>query len=219
MKPWNSLYLMHGESYTDSDLTLDTGTTVICPLKSVRDLGVRLDTELTMKTHVSKVVSCCCYHQLHRIRQVRRLVGQGVAQQLVSAFILSRLDYCNSLLSCLPRSTIQSLQRVMNAAAQVKSSWTCRCATMWNQLWSSYICCRLSKELYIEAVSVHASHPHWTQYLPDSVADTGWGRLAQRMITFCQEQELDLENEVFVCPFSVSVRILFSCSYGPCWLH
>jgi len=28
-----------------------------------------------------------------------------------------------------------------------------------------------------------------------SVADTGWGRLAQR-ITFCQEQEQDLENEV-----------------------
>ena len=28
-----------------------------------------------------------------------------------------------------------------------------------------------------------------------SVADTGWGRLAQR-ITFCQEQELDLENDV-----------------------
>ena len=28
-----------------------------------------------------------------------------------------------------------------------------------------------------------------------SVADTGWGRLAQR-ITFCQEQELDLENAV-----------------------
>jgi len=58
-------------------------------------------------------------HQLCRIRQVRRLVVQDVAQQLVSAFILSRLDYCNSLLSRLPRSTIQSLQRVMNAAARV----------------------------------------------------------------------------------------------------
>jgi len=34
-----------------------------------------------------------------RIRQVRRLVGQDVAYQLVSAFILSRLDYCNSVLS------------------------------------------------------------------------------------------------------------------------
>ena len=71
-----------------------------------------------MKTHISKVVSCC-HHQLRRIHQVRRLVGQDVAQQLVSAFILSRLDYCNSLLSRLPRSTIQPLQRVMNAAARV----------------------------------------------------------------------------------------------------
>ena len=106
------------EKLTDTDLTLDTGTTVIRPLKSVRDLGVHLDSELTMKTHISKVVSCC-YHQLRRIRQVRRLVGQDVAQQLVSAFILSRLDYCNSLLSRLPRSTIQPLQRVMNAAARV----------------------------------------------------------------------------------------------------
>jgi len=83
------------EKCTHFDLTLDTGTTVIRPLKSVRDLGVRLDSVLTMKTQMSKVVSCC-YHQLRRIRQVRRLVGQDVTQQLVSAFILSRLDYCNS---------------------------------------------------------------------------------------------------------------------------
>ena len=67
------------EKLTDSDLTLDTGTTVIRPSKSVRDLGVHLDSELTMKTHISKVVSCC-HHQLRRIRQVRRLVGQDVAQ-------------------------------------------------------------------------------------------------------------------------------------------
>ena len=41
-----------------------------------------------------------------------------MAQQLVSAFILSRLDYCNSLLSRLPGSTIQPQHRV-NAAARV----------------------------------------------------------------------------------------------------
>jgi len=108
------------EKISDSDLTLDTGTTVIRPVKSVRDLGVHLDSELTMKTHISKVVSSCC-HQLRRIRQVRRLVGQDVAQlqQQDSAFMLLRLDYCNSLLSRLPGSTIQPLQRVMNAAARV----------------------------------------------------------------------------------------------------
>jgi len=37
--------------------------------------------------------------------------------QLVSAFILSRLDYCNSVLAGLPRCTTEPLQRVLNAAA------------------------------------------------------------------------------------------------------
>ena len=44
----------------------------------------------------------------------------------------------------------------------------------------------------------HHSRPTCQTVYPQflhSVADTGWGWLAQR-ITFCQEQELDLENEV-----------------------
>jgi len=49
------------EKLTDSDLTLDTGATVIHPVKCIRDLGIHLDSELTMKTHISKVVSSC-YH-------------------------------------------------------------------------------------------------------------------------------------------------------------
>ena len=67
---------------------------MIHPVKSVRDLGVHLDSELTMKTHSSKVVSSCYHHQLRRIRHLRRLIaviGHDVAQQLASAFILSRL--------------------------------------------------------------------------------------------------------------------------------
>ena len=86
------------EKISDSDLTLNTGTTVIRLVKSVRDLGVHLDSELKMKTHISKVVGCC-YHQLHRNRQVRRLVGQDVAQQLVSAFIY--LDSTTATHCCL----------------------------------------------------------------------------------------------------------------------
>jgi len=39
--------------------------------------------------------------------------------QLVSAFILSRLDYCNSVLAGLPRCTTEPLQRVLNAAARL----------------------------------------------------------------------------------------------------
>jgi len=67
------------EKLTDSDLMLDTGTMMICPVKSVRDLGVHLDSELMMKIHISKVVSFC-YHQLRKICQVRQPVRQDVTQ-------------------------------------------------------------------------------------------------------------------------------------------
>jgi len=56
---------------------------------------------------------------LCRQKQIRRLVGKAVTAQLVLAFILSRLDYCNALLEGLPQATIEPLQRVQNAAARL----------------------------------------------------------------------------------------------------
>ena len=49
----------------------------------------------------------------------RKQIGQEVTQQLVLALIMSRLDYCNSVLAGLPTSTLQPLQRVQNAAARL----------------------------------------------------------------------------------------------------
>jgi len=74
--------------------------------------------ELTMKRQGSKTVSTCFYH-LRRLRQLRRHVDIDTMKQMVSAFIFSRLDYCNAVLYGLPQSTIGPLQRVQNAAARV----------------------------------------------------------------------------------------------------
>jgi len=46
-------------------------------------------------------------------------IGEEVTQQLVLALIMSRLDYCNSVLAGLLTSTLQPLQRVQNAAARL----------------------------------------------------------------------------------------------------
>jgi len=83
----------------------------------VWDLGVYMDSELTMKELVAKIADACFYH-IRRLCQVRR-IGQEVTQQLVLALIMSRLDYCNSVLAALPTSTLQPLQHVQNAAARL----------------------------------------------------------------------------------------------------
>ena len=42
-----------------------------------------------------------------------------VTARLVSALVISRLDYCNSVLTHLPASTLAPLQRVLNAAVRL----------------------------------------------------------------------------------------------------
>jgi len=43
------------------------------------------------------------------LHQVRRQVGQEVTEQLVVALIMSRLDYCISVLAGLPKSILEPL--------------------------------------------------------------------------------------------------------------
>jgi len=66
--------------------------------RSLYDNGANFSYEQSVKQHVTKVSSSCFYH-LRRLKQTRRLVGKEATAQLVSEFILSRLDYCNAVLA------------------------------------------------------------------------------------------------------------------------
>ena len=45
----------------------------ITPVKSVHDLGICIDADLSMRMHVQKTVSCC-FAALRQLRQSRRYV-------------------------------------------------------------------------------------------------------------------------------------------------
>ena len=51
--------------------------------------------------------------------QICRRVRPEVTTQLVLALVISRLDYCNSVLASLAQSTNEPLQRVQNASARL----------------------------------------------------------------------------------------------------
>jgi len=91
-------------------------STVIHPVGVVRVLRVLPDRELTM--HINKLVSTCFYH-IRWPRQLKCHVSHNMMKQVVSALIMSRLDYCNSFLVGLPWSSLAPLQCVQNAAARL----------------------------------------------------------------------------------------------------
>ena len=83
---------------------------VVQGVNAVRDLGITLDSELSMQNHVNKVSRACFYH-IRRLKQVYENFSDriDIAGKLFSALVFSRLDYCNAILTGLPRSTIAPL--------------------------------------------------------------------------------------------------------------
>ncbi len=77
-----------------------------------------METDLSFSSHV-KAVTKSAYYQLKNIPRIRCFVSSQDMEKLVHAFITSRVDYCNGLLTSLPKKTIRQLQLIQNAAARI----------------------------------------------------------------------------------------------------
>ena len=84
------------------------------------NLGVTLSSDLSANKHVSNICATC-FHWLRQLRRVLSSLDTESAATLVHAFVTSRVDYCNTLLASISKSTTDRLQRVLNAAASVVS--------------------------------------------------------------------------------------------------
>ena len=84
----------------------------------VRNLGVLLDQELKMKYHVFHILQTSYMH-IRKLRSLRKYITQESMKTLVHCFIISRIDYCNSLLYGISEESLDKLQRVQNPAARL----------------------------------------------------------------------------------------------------
>jgi len=94
------------------------GGASVLPVHSVRDLGVHLDADVSMKAHISATVRSC-FAALRQIRSVRRSLPRHALQTLIRALVVSKVDYCNAVLAGVSRGLLDRLQSVMNAAARL----------------------------------------------------------------------------------------------------
>ena len=64
-----------------------------------------------MNAHVSNIARTC-YFELRRLASIRRFLTSTATATLVSAFVLSRIDYCSSLLFGSTHDVTSHLQRM-----------------------------------------------------------------------------------------------------------
>ena len=83
----------------------------------VNNLGVILDSELNIDSHISNMTKIPFYH-LRNIAKVWKFLSKADTERLIHAFM-------DTVLSGLPKKAIGQLQNIQNAAARVltKNRW------------------------------------------------------------------------------------------------
>ena len=71
-----------------------------------------------MNAHVSNIAQTC-YFELRHLASIRRFLTSTATATIVSVFVLSRIDYCNSLLFCSTHDVTLRMKQIQNYASRV----------------------------------------------------------------------------------------------------
>ena len=95
---------------------LSVGNVSVAPAAFARILGTWFDTNLSLLTQIAKTCKAAFYHR-YNVRRFRQFRTMESTKLLVHAFIMGRIDYCNSLLYGLPAMHNNKMKLESNAAA------------------------------------------------------------------------------------------------------
>ena len=87
----------------------------IIPSSSVINLGITLNANLSLNSHIANISKSANYH-LFKIRRIRKDLTLPLTTVIINALVLSRIDYCSSLLYHLPNTSLSPLNRIIRAS-------------------------------------------------------------------------------------------------------
>ncbi|KAJ0033135.1 hypothetical protein NQD34_000242 [Periophthalmus magnuspinnatus] len=77
-----------------------------------------MDSDLNFNSHIKSITSAAFYH-LKNIAKIKGKLSNPDLERLIHAFVSSRLDDCNVLLTDLCKRALTRLQYIQNTAARV----------------------------------------------------------------------------------------------------
>ena len=90
----------------------------IFPSKSVKNLGISMDRDLTKLTQISKTIQMC-FISLRQIGSIKGCLTMDSLKTLASALVSSRFYYGNMALVSLPKVAMQLIQFIINTTARL----------------------------------------------------------------------------------------------------
>ena len=98
--------------------TVYINNTEVKTTKTVKNLGFIFDQHLTLREQVQSVVKSGNYH-LRNIAFIKRYLDEKSLKTLVNNYVVTRLDYCNSMYYNLPCCLLKRIQGTFNKAARL----------------------------------------------------------------------------------------------------
>ena len=122
--------------------SITIGNAQILFKQSVKNLGFTSDCHLTMNAHVSNIARTC-YFELRCLASIRRFPTSTATATLVSAFVLSRIDYVSERSSSTKLKLNESSKRNAWLSLRDTSPWRAtnseECDVVWRNRYLSFL--------------------------------------------------------------------------------
>ena len=115
---WYGTRHLNGRTQPRSLETLTFANSAIGIKAKAKNLGIVMNNTLSFNDHINEICKKVSF-AIRSIGHIRRYLPYDGLKMLVNSLVISRLDYCNSVLYGIPKYHRDKLQRIQNIAARM----------------------------------------------------------------------------------------------------